>query len=155
MLSPESLVTPTQMARGESRPPSFVDTPEVRHTSPIHRNVYLLAAIRPLSGTSPPSYQTSRKYIYSPHLTANYTYAHSLDSEEGLRKFQRGEIYDDDLEWYRLVPPEAREVLSSSEVQRQSILFEIIKSEKDYVSDLETLQEVGMSSSMRLQLPKL
>ncbi|OJT11476.1 Rho1 guanine nucleotide exchange factor 1 [Trametes pubescens] len=95
------------MARGESRPPSFVGTPE--------------AAVRDLSSE-----------------LSDLT----LDSEEGLRKFQRGEIYDDDLEWYRLVPPEARQVLSSSEVQRQSILFEIIKSEKDYVSDLETLQEV-------------
>ncbi|KAI9060664.1 hypothetical protein FKP32DRAFT_1613628 [Trametes sanguinea] len=66
----------------------------------------------------------------------------TLDSEEGLRKFQSGELYDDDEEWYRLVPPEAREVLDKKEVQRQSILFEIIKSEKDYVADLQLVKDV-------------
>ncbi|KAH9903012.1 hypothetical protein C8Q73DRAFT_798049 [Cubamyces lactineus] len=66
----------------------------------------------------------------------------TLDSEEGLRKFQSGELHDDDEEWYRLVPPEAREVLDRKEVQRQSILFEIVKSEKDYVADLELVKEV-------------
>ena len=66
----------------------------------------------------------------------------SIDSEEGLRKFQVGELADADSEWHRLVPPEAREVLDRKEVQRQSILFEIIKSEKDYVADLELVKEV-------------
>ncbi|KAI0635913.1 hypothetical protein C8Q77DRAFT_1100369 [Trametes polyzona] len=66
----------------------------------------------------------------------------TLDSEEGLRKFQGGELLDEEEEWYRLVPPEARDVLASKEVQRQSILFEIVKSEKDYVADLELVKEV-------------
>ena len=48
----------------------------------------------------------------------------------------------DDEEWHRLVPPSAREVLDRKEVTRQSILFEIVKSEKDYVADLELVQEV-------------
>ena len=49
---------------------------------------------------------------------------------------------ENDSEWYRLVPPEAREVLDRKEVQRQSVLFEIIKSERDYVADLELVKEV-------------
>ena len=67
---------------------------------------------------------------------------HSIDSEEGLSKFQHGELSDTDSEWHRLVPPEARVVLDRKEVQRQSILFEIIKSEKDYVADMELVKEV-------------
>ena len=67
---------------------------------------------------------------------------YSIDSEEGLSKFQHGELSDTDSEWHRLVPPEARVVLDRKEVQRQSILFEIIKSEKDYVADMELVKEV-------------
>ena len=66
----------------------------------------------------------------------------SLDSEEALRRFQAGELNENDEEWHRLVPPEARDVLDKKEVQRQSVLFEIIKSERDYVRDLELVQEV-------------
>ncbi len=63
--------------------------------------------------------------------------------EEALRKFQAGELPD--AEWYRIVAPSVREVLDKKEVQRQSILFEIIKSEKDYVADLELVKEVSPS----------
>ncbi|OBZ72615.1 hypothetical protein A0H81_07939 [Grifola frondosa] len=45
-------------------------------------------------------------------------------------------------EWHLLVPPEALDVLDKTEIKRQSVLFEIIKSERDYVSDLELLKEV-------------
>ena len=31
----------------------------------------------------------------------------SLDSEEALRRFQAGELNENDEEWHRLVPPEA------------------------------------------------
>lgn len=37
---------------------------------------------------------------------------------------------------------EARDVLGKNEVKRQSILFEVFKSEKDYVADLELVREV-------------
>jgi len=33
-------------------------------------------------------------------------------------------------------------VLGKNEVKRQSVLFEVFKSEKDYVADLELVQEV-------------
>jgi RHO1 GDP-GTP exchange protein 1/2 len=50
---------------------------------------------------------------------------------------------DNDEEWHRLVDPEARATLPPKEAKRQSVLFEVIKSEKDYVSDLVVLQEVS------------
>ena len=65
-----------------------------------------------------------------------------LESEEDLRRFQAGELPENDQEWYKLVPASAREVLDKREVTRQSILFEIIKSERDYVNDLLLVKEV-------------
>ena len=47
-----------------------------------------------------------------------------------------------DQEWHRLVDPEARSALPEKEVKRQSVLFELIKSEKDYVADLGILKDV-------------
>jgi hypothetical protein len=41
-----------------------------------------------------------------------------------------------------LVPESAREALGKQEVQRQSVIFEIFKAEREYVSDLETVEEV-------------
>ena len=68
-----------------------------------------------------------------------------LESEEDLRRFQAGELPENDQEWYKLVPASAREVLDKREVTRQSILFEIIKSERDYVNDLLLVKEVLLS----------
>ena len=70
----------------------------------------------------------------------------SLDSEEGLRRFQSHELAGPEEEWHRLVPEAAREALGNDEVQRQSVLFEIIKSERDYVSDLEAVRDVRSPS---------
>ncbi|THH06430.1 hypothetical protein EW145_g4099 [Phellinidium pouzarii] len=66
----------------------------------------------------------------------------TLESEEGLRRFQAGELTPADEEWHKLVPETAREALGKHEVQRQSIIFEIFKSERDYVSDLEAVIDV-------------
>lgn len=66
----------------------------------------------------------------------------SLCSEEGLRRFQAGQLADKDEEWHRLVPPEAQEALGKKEVERQSVLFELFKSERDYVEDLKLVTEV-------------
>ncbi|KAI5122312.1 hypothetical protein M0805_002388 [Coniferiporia weirii] len=66
----------------------------------------------------------------------------TLESDEGLRKFQLGELSPANEEWHKLVPETAREALGEREVQRQSILFEIFKSERDYVSDLEAVIDV-------------
>ena len=65
-----------------------------------------------------------------------------MATQEGLKLFQEDQLPDADQEWYRLVPKEAQEVLGKSEVKRQSILFEVFKSEKDYVADLGLVREV-------------
>ncbi|KAF8206488.1 hypothetical protein K438DRAFT_1817292 [Mycena galopus ATCC 62051] len=65
----------------------------------------------------------------------------SLHSD-GLRLFQTGELSDRDEEWYKLVPPETRDVLGKREVQRQSVIFEVFKAEREYVFDLEAVREV-------------
>lgn len=59
-----------------------------------------------------------------------------------MQEFQNGNLPDRDEEWYKLVPAEAREALGDREVQRQSVLFEVFKSERDYVHDMELIEEV-------------
>lgn len=66
----------------------------------------------------------------------------SLDSEEALSRFQSGELNEKYQEWHLLVTPEACDALGKLEVQRQSVIFEIIKSERDYVADLEAVEQV-------------
>ncbi|KAG1747212.1 uncharacterized protein EDB91DRAFT_74648 [Suillus paluster] len=66
----------------------------------------------------------------------------SLQSEEGLRRFQAGQLAEKDEEWHRLVPHEAQEALGKKEVERQSVLFEVFKSERNYVEDLKLVTEV-------------
>lgn len=65
-----------------------------------------------------------------------------LKSAEGLEEFQSGHLPEIDQEWHRLVPPEALEALGKQEVQRQSVIFESIKGERDYVADLQAVQDV-------------
>lgn len=77
----------------------------------------------------------------------------SLDSEEALRRFQTGELLDKDQAWHRLVPSEARESLGKKEVQRQSVLFELFKAEREYVSDLETVEEARRNETKSCTLP--
>ena len=76
----------------------------------------------------------------------NETVCRRLATEEGLRLFQKDKLPEADQEWYRLVPKEARNVLGKSEVKRQSVLFEVFKSEKDYVADLEIVREVRLNT---------
>ena len=66
----------------------------------------------------------------------------SLESEEGLSRFQAGQLNPADEAWHRLVPETAREALGKREVERQSVIFEVFKSEKDYVADLEAVRDV-------------
>ncbi|KIK63091.1 hypothetical protein GYMLUDRAFT_163599 [Collybiopsis luxurians FD-317 M1] len=77
----------------------------------------------------------------------------SLTSEEGLLRFQSGKLLENDQEWHRLVPPEAIEALGKTEVQRQSVIFEVFKSEREYVSDLEAVQNVYITPLMQSQPP--
>ncbi|KIK10379.1 hypothetical protein K443DRAFT_670999 [Laccaria amethystina LaAM-08-1] len=77
----------------------------------------------------------------------------TLNSEEGLRRFQNGELAEADQEWHRLVPNEARDALGKKEVQRQSVLFEIFKAEREYVADLEAVEEVFIAGLMKASPP--
>jgi hypothetical protein len=67
---------------------------------------------------------------------------HSLDSAAGLELFQSGKTPESEQEWARFVPPQALEALGKKEVERQSVLFEIFKSELDYVNDLQIIEDV-------------
>lgn len=85
------------------------------------------------------------------HLSQNFPlspYANTPHSlvEDGLTQFQNSNLPDRDEEWHKLVPPEAQEALGDREVQRQSTLFEVVKSERDYVHDMELIQGVRFSS---------
>ncbi|KAF5341704.1 hypothetical protein D9611_001832 [Ephemerocybe angulata] len=66
----------------------------------------------------------------------------SLDMEENILRFQKGELPEPDQEWHKLVPEEALQALEDSEIKRQGIIFELLKAERDYVADLETIEEV-------------
>ncbi|KAG6909050.1 hypothetical protein DXG01_002202 [Tephrocybe rancida] len=65
-----------------------------------------------------------------------------INSGEALKRFQKGELLEIDQAWHRLVPAEAREALGDQEVQRQSVIFEIFKAEREYVADLEAIEDV-------------
>ncbi|CAG7852613.1 Rho1 guanine nucleotide exchange factor 1 [Serendipita indica DSM 11827] len=76
----------------------------------------------------------------SPSLRAEAFTQLGLD-QDAIKKFQEGKLNPNDEEWHRLVDPEARNALPNKEVSRQNVLFEVIKSEKDYVQDLEIMRD--------------
>lgn len=65
------------------------------------------------------------------------------DLHDLIRRYQSGEGDDNNWEWHRLVPKEAIESLPKTEVIRQSAIFELINGERNYVRDLELVQEVS------------
>lgn len=67
---------------------------------------------------------------------------HSLKPAAGLELFQSGKMPESEQEWDRLVPPQALQALGKKEVERQSVLFEVFKSELDYVNDLQIIEDV-------------
>ncbi|KAJ7756435.1 hypothetical protein DFH07DRAFT_820553 [Mycena maculata] len=76
------------------------------------------------------------------HGSPNNELGPELHSDKGLHLFQTGALPDRDEEWYKLVPPETRDALGKREVQRQSVIFEVFKAEREYVFDLEAVREV-------------
>ncbi|KAF7986494.1 hypothetical protein HWV62_31305 [Athelia sp. TMB] len=95
---------------------------------------------------------TSRGPSRSPFSpTQSYT---KLGPEEALAKFQADDLPDRDEEWHKIVPKEAREALGDREVQRQSVLFEVFKSERDYVHDMELIEEV-FANPLRIADPPI
>lgn len=90
--------------------------------------------------------QISRTLLTACHnLTSFHLISLRLTSEEGLAHFQAGDLPENDQEWHRLVPPEAIEALGKTEVQRQSVIFEVFKAEREYVADLEAVQNVRIT----------
>ncbi|KAI0040258.1 hypothetical protein FA95DRAFT_1611936 [Auriscalpium vulgare] len=114
---------------------------------PMHRNSKSDAGFSP---PPPPPRISSRSSVasFSSYSTENAANdlpelaKLSLDTDEGLARFQAGKVPEQDEEWSRFVPPQAQEAVGKHEVQRQSVLFEVFKSEKDYVSDLELFKEI-------------
>ncbi|RXW25502.1 hypothetical protein EST38_g301 [Candolleomyces aberdarensis] len=75
----------------------------------------------------------------------------SLDMDENIRRFQQGELPEQDQDWHRLVPEGALDALEESEIKRQGLIFELLKAERDYVTDLETMEEVFVKGIMEAQ----
>jgi hypothetical protein len=72
-----------------------------------------------------------------------------------LERFQAGKLSPADEEWHRLIPEALRETFDKNTIQRQSILFEIIKSERDYVADMQAVNDVRLSLSPLHELAKI
>ncbi|KAH8994939.1 hypothetical protein EDB92DRAFT_1814889 [Lactarius akahatsu] len=106
-------------------PRNFVASPEIGDTQPLTQHV-----VPETLDISKPRYQLV--------LTTMCT----LDSPAGLESFQAGNVPESQQEWARFVPPQALEALGKKEVERQSALFEVFKSELDYVNDLRIIQDV-------------
>ncbi|KAF8547962.1 hypothetical protein OG21DRAFT_1423939 [Imleria badia] len=93
-------------------------------------------------------HRSSKSDSEHPFVDAEYSSSvgssncYSLQSEEGLIRFQQGDLAEKDEEWHHLVPSEARESLGKREVERQSVLFEVFMSERNYVADLKLIKEV-------------
>jgi RhoGEF, Guanine nucleotide exchange factor for Rho/Rac/Cdc42-like GTPases len=62
--------------------------------------------------------------------------------EENIRRFQNGELPEVDQDWHKLVPKEALEALDNNEIKRQGLIFELLKAEREYVVDLEAMEQI-------------
>ena len=82
-----------------------------------------------------------------------------METQEGLRdaieRFQAGKLPPADDEWHRLVPEGFLQTLDKDVIQRQSILFEIFKSERDYVADLQAVNDVRIALSQSFTITEL
>ena len=63
--------------------------------------------------------------------------------QDSIRRFQENQLSESDEQWHRVVPEDARASLPKREIKRQALIFEIIRSEKEYVADLEALRDVS------------
>ncbi|TFK28142.1 hypothetical protein FA15DRAFT_665628 [Coprinopsis marcescibilis] len=77
----------------------------------------------------------------------------SQDMEESIARFQRGELADAEEEWHRLVPEEAMKALENKEIQRQGMIFELFKAEREYVSDLQLMEDIFIHGLFKAQPP--
>ncbi|OAX43158.1 hypothetical protein K503DRAFT_732249 [Rhizopogon vinicolor AM-OR11-026] len=150
--TPISFPEPDLHRFASQRTPFHQNSPRHRHSKSDDGHDSLLQnsdelATSPFTPTTPSSASSIHHYPeYDSDTAVNQLTRElsnvSLQSEEGLRRFQAGQLPDKDEEWHRLVPPEAQEALGKKEVERQSVLFEVFKSERDYVEDLKLVTQV-------------
>ncbi|KAF8575974.1 hypothetical protein K439DRAFT_1419330 [Ramaria rubella] len=81
--------------------------------------------------------------------------ADGLASVNALDRFQKGAGDDTDWSWHLLVTREARESLPSAEVMRQSAMFDLIDAERNYVNDLELVQDIFVDGLRQASPPIL
>ena len=76
---------------------------------------------------------------FPPILISSHLNSSSSLVENGLTQFQNSNLLNQDEEWH-ITPGEAQEALGDRKVQQQSTLSEVIKSERDYVHDMELIK---------------
>ncbi len=106
-------------------------------------------------GPMVPSGLTEQEYVYRRRRVQLTDFSPRQQQEllqDGIKKFQDGMLPESDCEWHRLVSTEFRDTLPKNEVQRQSIIFEVIKSEKDYVNDVSSDLRTSISDCFKLLL---
>ena len=105
------------------------DPPSSHNVPPIHQPDTPDHDFNPQQPAPPPSIPRSTQSRFN-------------QDQDSIRKFQENQLSESDEEWHRLVPEEARASLPEREVKRQALIFELIKSQKEYVAELEVLQDV-------------
>ncbi|CAE6417885.1 unnamed protein product [Rhizoctonia solani] len=86
-------------------------------------------------------HDTEKENADAEYLSAAMASIQNLHSVAQLRTFQSAMCRGNSakLEWHNLVSAEVRDGMSKQEVKRQSVIFELIKGEMEYVKDLELL----------------
>ena len=105
------------------------DPPSSHNVPPIHQPDTPDHDFNPQQPAPPPSIPRSTQSRFS-------------QDQDPIRRFQENQLSEIGEEWHRLVPEEARASLPEREVKRQAVIFEIIRSQKEYVAELEVLQDV-------------
>lgn len=68
---------------------------------------------------------------------------------EQLKKWQGGQL-PASTEWWEVVPPSIRDALDKKEVERQGLIWEIFRSEQEYVLNLQAGLNVSHPSTVCL-----
>ncbi|CCO29888.1 Rho1 guanine nucleotide exchange factor 1 [Rhizoctonia solani AG-1 IB] len=86
-------------------------------------------------------HDTEKENADAEYLSEAMASIQNLHSVAQLRTFQSAMCRGNSakLEWHNLVSAEVRDGMSKQEVKRQSVIFELIKGEMEYVKDLELL----------------
>ncbi|KAF8677361.1 hypothetical protein RHS04_05906 [Rhizoctonia solani] len=86
-------------------------------------------------------HDTEKENADAEYLAEAMASIQNLHSVAQLRTFQSAMCRGNSakLEWHNLVSAEVRDGMSKQEIKRQSVIFELIKGEMEYVKDLELL----------------